>query len=103
MTPAVLSYTPIRDTVPIKITYHTLTVPKGCEFSLTLSDGSRVWLNAGSKLKYPEVFAGDHREVYLEGEAYFEVARNEQAFFSLYPRHESTGIGDQFQYQSLPR
>ena len=81
-----LSYTPIRDTVPIKITYHTLTVPKGCEFSLTLSDGSRVWLNAGSKLKYPEVFAGDHREVYLEGEAYFEVARNEQASFSVYTR-----------------
>lgn len=98
-----LSYTPIRDTVPIKITYHTLTVPKGCEFSLTLSDGSRVWLNAGSKLKYPEVFAGDHREVYLEGEAYFEVARNEQASFSVYTRDMNLQVlGTSFNIKAYP-
>ena len=98
-----LSYTPIRDTVPIKITYHTLTVPKGCEFSLTLSDGSHVWLNAGSKLKYPEVFAGDHREVYLEGEAYFEVTRNEQASFSVHTRDMNLQVlGTSFNIKAYP-
>ena len=98
-----LSYTPIRDTVPIKITYHTLTVPKGCEFSLTLSDGSHVWLNAGSKLKYPEVFADDHREVYLEGEAYFEVTRNEQASFSVHTRDMNLQVlGTSFNIKAYP-
>ena len=53
--------------------YNTLIVPAGGEFSLRLSDGSRVWLNAGSKLKYPVVFTGELREVEMEGEGYFEV------------------------------
>lgn len=101
--PGSLSYTPIRDTAPIKITYHTLTVPKGCEFTLTLSDGSRIWLNAGSKLKYPEILASDHREVYLEGEAYFEVARNEQASFSVHTRDMNLQVlGTSFNIKAYP-
>ena len=50
-------------------------MPKGGEFTLTLSDGTKVWLNSQSKLKYPVVFSTGSREVYLEGEAYFEVTK----------------------------
>lgn len=65
----------------VVLKYNTLIVPVGGEFSLLLSDGTRVWLNAGSKLKYPVVFAHDVREVEMEGEVYFEVKHNEHSPF----------------------
>ncbi len=49
---------------------------KGIRSSIVLSDGSKIWLNADSKLEYPDVFEGKTREVYLSGEAFFEVAKN---------------------------
>ena len=54
--------------------YNLLAVQKGGEYVLTLGDGTRVWMNADSRLKYPVCFNDTLREVFLEGEAYFEVA-----------------------------
>lgn len=56
--------------------YNELIIPTGGEFTLTLSDGTKVWLNSQSKIKYPVLFNDTTREVYLEGEAYFEVSQD---------------------------
>lgn len=53
-----------------------LSVPKGCDFSLTLADGTVIRLNADSRLQYPSEFSGDSRIVYLEGEAFFNVTKD---------------------------
>ena len=62
------------DNASSEIVYNTIITPQGGTFSVKLSDGTRVWLNAGSSLKYPTVFSGSQRKVELKGEAYFEVA-----------------------------
>ncbi|MDP4186152.1 MAG: FecR domain-containing protein, partial [Bacteroidota bacterium] len=53
-----------------------LLIPYGKRMKITLSDGTHIWLNSGSKLLYPPHFSGRTREVYLTGEAYFDVAKN---------------------------
>ncbi len=66
-----LSY--VGDTSTAEVQYHTLRVPRGGEYSITLSDGTVVYLNSESELRYPVKFAGEDRRVYLSGEAYFDV------------------------------
>ena len=56
--------------------YNTLEVPLRCDFNFTMSDGTRVWINAASTLKYPAKFAADSRTVYASGEIYLEVAKD---------------------------
>jgi hypothetical protein len=56
--------------------FNTLITPRGGEYRVTLPDGSKVWLNASSSIKFPGVFKGNIREVELNGEAYFEIAKN---------------------------
>lgn len=71
---SVLQYEKAADTMPEAVVrYNTLIVPPGGEFSLQLSDGTNVWLNAGSKLRYPVVFTGNLRKVEMEGEVYYDV------------------------------
>lgn len=62
-------------------TLNTLAVPRGGEFSIVLADGSKVWLNADTRLTYPTRFTGEKREVELEGEAYFEVQHDDKMPF----------------------
>lgn len=64
-----------------KSVYNTLIVPAGAEYRLVLSDGTRVFMNAASELRYPVVFGMDKREVFLKGEAYFEVQRDTTRHF----------------------
>jgi ferric-dicitrate binding protein FerR (iron transport regulator) len=63
--------------------YNTITTPRGGQYQLVLSDGSTVWLNAASSLKYPVTFNGNERKVEVTGEAYFEVAKNTSMPFKV--------------------
>jgi transmembrane sensor len=71
--------------------YNTLTVPRGSRVvQLRLGDGTKVWINCGSSLRYPVMFSGSERVVEVSGEAYFEVASNAQQPFVV--RHDSLNV-----------
>lgn len=63
------------DHSPLTI-YNTMTTPRGRQYQLVLSDGTKVWLNAASSIKYPTAFTTNERRVEITGEAYFEVAHD---------------------------
>jgi transmembrane sensor len=65
------------------VTYNTISTPRGGQYQVILPDGSKVWLNAASSLKYPTSFASNERKVQLTGEAYFEVTKNAQKPFKV--------------------
>lgn len=66
-----------------EVLYNTISTPKGGQYQLLLSDGSKVWLNAASSVKFPATFVGKERKVELLGEAYFEVAKNRDMPFKV--------------------
>ena len=72
--------------------YNTIIVPYGKKSDLLLSDGTRVWINSGSKLIYPAAFNGENREVYLEGEAIFDVAHNEEKPFKVFSKNQEIEV-----------
>ena len=65
-----------RDDSTTTESYNTLEVPAMCDFHFTLSDGTKVWMNAASTLKYPTKFAADSRTIFASGEIYLEVAKD---------------------------
>lgn len=75
--------------------YNAIATPKGGQYKLRLSDGTKVWLNADSYFRFPVSFKGDLREVELRGEGYFEVKSNREIPFVvkiLHDRHPDTRV-----------
>jgi transmembrane sensor len=82
-----------KNTAAMQTLYNTISTPSGAQYQLTLDDGSKVWLNALSTLHFPASFSGKQRIVELEGEGYFEIAKNTQMPFivnvkSHFPKKE---------------
>jgi ferric-dicitrate binding protein FerR (iron transport regulator) len=76
------------------IAWNTITTPRGAQYEVVLPDGTRVWLNAATTLKYPVAFPeGTERKVMLSGEAYFEVSSNAQSPFKVgvHTQHHNDG------------
>ncbi|MGN7820123.1 FecR family protein [Chitinophaga sp. 22536] len=69
------------------VQYNTLAIPRGGQFRVTLPDGTNVWINAASTLRYPTAFTGTDRTVELTGEAYFEVAKMPEKPFHVKVRN----------------
>lgn len=88
---------------PSSVSYSVITTPLGQRSVVQLSDGSKVWLNAGSKLKYPDQFNSKLREVFLEGEAFFNVAKNAQMPFIVHTSDINIRVlGTEFNVKSYP-
>jgi transmembrane sensor len=92
-----------RKTKTEKLTYSEFTVPYGSKSDIYLPDGSRVWLNAGSKLKYSSQFNTSNRTLSLEGEGYFQVAPNAALPFIVNTKlFAVAAIGTEFNIKAYP-
>jgi transmembrane sensor len=90
-------YEPASLTPNTAITYNTISTPRGGQHWVTLSDGTKVLLNAASSLTYPVAFNGKERKVTLTGEAYFEVVHNDKQPFLVETKNETVqDIGTHF-------
>lgn len=86
-----------------EIQFNTLLVPYGKRSEIILADGTKVWLNSGSKLVYPNFFSGNKREVFLIGEAIFEVSENkEKPFFVSTEDYSVKVLGTIFNVSNYP-
>lgn len=80
----------------------TLDIPKGKTYAIVLEDGTSVKINSASILKFPLVFAGDKREVELEGEAFFEVTKNGKPFVVKTQEMDIKVLGTKFNVNTYP-
>lgn len=84
----------------IQNTFAVLKIPRGGEYQIVLADGTKVWLNSDTKLRYPLHFGTDKREVEIEGEAYFEVVKSKVPFIVKSRGQEIKVLGTQFNVQA---
>lgn len=85
------------------IVYNEITVPSGEKSTIKLSDGTVVWLNSESKLRYPSSFNSNNRDVYLEGEGYFDVAKQKGKKFTVNTQNVKViALGTIFDVKSYP-
>lgn len=83
--------------------FNTIETPRGGQYQINLPDGSRIWLNASSSLRYPVVFRGNERKVELSGEAYFEIAENKASPFRVVSNNQVVEVlGTHFNINSYP-
>lgn len=87
----------------LTVAYFELTTPKGSQTQIALTDGTKIWLNAGSKLRYPNKFIGDTRTVYLEGEAFFNVKKDPAHPFIVHTADiKVKALGTSFNVKAYP-
>lgn len=80
-----------------QIEYNTISTPRGGQYEVVLPDGTKVWLNAASSIRFPTSFTGKEREVQVTGEAYFEVAKNVDQPFRVFVKGMTVNVlGTQF-------
>lgn len=85
------------------ISYNKITTPRGGQFQVVLSDGTQVWMNAASSLRFPTAFTGKDRQVELTGEAYFEVTKDQsKPFIVTVNRMKIAVLGTHFNVMSYP-
>lgn len=85
------------------MSHNTISTPKGGQYRVNLPDGSTVWLNAASSLRYPVLFAADERSVELTGEAYFEIAKDKNKPFLVHSKQQTLEVlGTHFNVSSYP-
>ncbi len=83
--------------------FNTIETPRGGQYQINLPDGSRIWLNAASSLRYPVVFSDNERKVELKGEAYFEIAKNMASPFRVVSNNQIVEVlGTHFNINSYP-
>jgi ferric-dicitrate binding protein FerR (iron transport regulator) len=81
-----------KDNTELQLGYNTISTPNGGQYQVVLPDGTRVWLNAASSLKFPVAFTGKERNVELSGEGYFEVAKNKAMPFRVTVNHSTVEV-----------
>ncbi|MCW3804538.1 FecR family protein [Plebeiibacterium marinum] len=97
-----LAYTGVRNK-GLETIYNTVKVPRGGEYSITLSDGTRVWLNSESQIKYPVQFEDDKRKVWVNGEVYFDVQPDKKRpFMAMVKDVEIEVLGTEFNVEAYP-
>lgn len=87
--------------LPEAVIYNKIETPFGGKYQINLPDGSKVWLNSASTLRFPALFSGNTREVELNGEAYFDVAKNPNKPFKVITKDQIVEVlGTQFNINS---
>ena len=85
------------------VEYHSLSTPRGGQYMVSLPDGSRVWLNAASSIRYPTAFTANERTVDISGEAYLEVAKDKAHPFVVHANGTDIRVlGTQFNINAYP-
>lgn len=94
-------YNATAENTTAELIYNTMSTPRGGQYHLILADGTNVWLNAASSIKYPAAFTGKSREVEITGEAYFEVAHNKALPFRVISKGQTIEVlGTRFNVNS---
>lgn len=91
----------VSEALPEEVIYNKIETPYGGKYQINLPDGSKVWLNSASTLRFPALFSGNTREVELNGEAYFDVAKNPNKPFKVITKDQIVEVlGTQFNINS---
>lgn len=96
-------YMGVKSTIKSQTVWHTIETPFGSRSRVVLADGSKIWLNAGSEIRYASSFGTNNREVFLEGEAYFDVAYDKTDQFIVKTRDLDIKVfGTKFNVKAYP-